>query len=140
MKLKKGDQEKKSVLLGNFSEDIKVRKVLKSVEKNLDIPKCDVFIYCLNRSSDYFITFKLDMEPDERVDFKRLVPNTIPIHKKGEAYYTINAMNRLIETTNSVDPNIIDHQAFEIDWSEYQNQLILLENDELVFHDIVRIF
>lgn len=137
---KKNTQGKKTVLLGNFSFIQNVKPFLVYLEKKFDISKCDTFIYNLNNSDKFFITFKFEIDTSEKVNFKELFPYAIPVHKKGEAYYTINALNKLIEEKSDIESGNIDHKSIEIDWSEYQNKMILLENDELVIHDIMRIF
>lgn len=134
-------QEKgRSVLLANFSFIDNIKPFLNYLYKEFGIDKCDVFIYNINKSNKFFITFKLSMDPDEKVDLKRTLPNSIPIHKKGEAFYTLNALNRLIEEESDIEVGNIDHRSVEVDWSSYQNKIILLENDELVMHDIVKVF
>lgn len=130
----------KSILLSNFTFVDNTKSFINFIEKKFDISKCDVFIYNLNRSNKFAVTFKLEMKKDEKIDFKKILPNSIPIHKKGEAYYTLNALNKLIEESSDVDPGNIDYKSFSIDWGKYQNKMILLEDDELVMHDILRVF
>lgn len=134
------DEELKRILLGNFIFKNNVKKFLDYLEKTFSISKCNVFIYDIDNNDNFFVTFKFTINPQNKVNFKKYFPTSIPIHKKGDAYYTINALNRLIEVNSEVDSGNIDHKSHEIDWSNYQNNIILLEDNELVFHHICRIF
>jgi hypothetical protein len=62
------------------------------------------------------------------------------IHKKGNALYTINALNKLIESSLGDTIGNIDYKSFKINWDEYQNKFILLNNKELAILNINKIF
>jgi len=56
--------------------------------------------------------------------------NTITLHRKKSTntLYTINAMNELIRQNNN---GRIDHN-FKIDWDDYFNSILLLDNEGIV--------
>lgn len=130
----------KKMLLGNFILKEKVKGFLDYLEKTFDISKCDVFIYKIEDTEKYFVTFRFVIDTDNKTNFKKYFPYSIPIHKKGDAYYTINALNRLIEKDFGVEGGNIDYRSYEVDWSKYQGNIILLENDDLIYHNVCRIF
>ena len=80
------------------------------------------------------------MKNGKRINFKQHFPNAIPIHKKGTAIYTINALNRLIEKESGLDKGNIDYKAYKIDWDKYQDTLILNNNNELSLFTIKQVF
>jgi hypothetical protein len=43
------------------------------------------------------ITFRVDINNGEHLNIKTLFPNAILIHKNGNAIYTINALNKMID-------------------------------------------
>jgi hypothetical protein len=105
-------------------------------------------IICLFPSSDAtkFIlipgtkTFKLNINTDEPLNLKKLFPSAITIHKKGDALYTINALNKLINEQYPESIGNIDSKNIKIDWSLYQNKIILVNNQKLSIFNIKRVF
>lgn len=68
----------------------------------------------------FFIIF--DSQGDVRYD--DVHPTTI--HRKGRCFYTINALNKLIQMQND---GVLDKQ-YVIDWQRYQNNILLLNRDK----------
>lgn len=131
----------KTVLLATFILSDKLNSFLKFIELNLNINKESVFIYTnLTDKSKLIITFKFNIIQDEKLNLKEFLYNTIVIHKKGNAFYTINALNKLIESKNNNYVGNIDYKSIIIDWSEYQNKIMLTKNKDLIIFDIKRIF
>jgi hypothetical protein len=56
------------------------------------------------------------------------LPNTILVHRKKQTntLYTINALNELIKNLNN---GLLDKE-FPIEWNNYQNNLLLYQNEE----------
>jgi hypothetical protein len=52
--------------------------------------------------------------------------NTIILHKKEKTFFTINALNRLVDY----------HNNSIIQWNLYDNKLILIKEDKIHFIDI----
>jgi hypothetical protein len=131
----------KTLLLASFIFPERLDWFISYLENKFTIPKNKVFVYKnLDDEGKLIVTFKLNTPSDKPLNLKDLFPNAIMIHKKGDAIYTINALNKLIETKSEDAIGNIDYKSFKIDWSEYQNKLILLDNKELVFLNIKRIF
>jgi len=80
------------------------------------------------------------IEEGKRLNLKDLFPSAIPIHKKGNALYTINALNKLIDSKQIENIGNIDYSSVKINWDEYQNKLILTKGKELVILNISRVF
>jgi hypothetical protein len=100
-----------------------------------------VFCYKnLDDESKVIVTFKLLVVDGKRLNLKDLFPNAVVIHKKGEAFYTINALNKLIEETSDVDLGNTDYKSIKIDWEKYQNKFVLINDDKLAIFNIERIF
>jgi len=132
---------KKTILLATFIFPERVEWFLNYLENKFEIKKDKVFCYQnIDDESKLILTFKLAIPEGKRLNLKELFPSAITIHKKGEALYTINALNKIIEQTQSDSIGNIDYSQIKIDWSEYQNNLILTKNDELVFFNIIRVF
>jgi len=131
----------KTILLASFIFPERLDWFTGYLESNFNIPKNKVFGYQnVEDESRVIVTFKLTLTEDKRIDLKKIFPNAIMIHKKGDALYTINALNKLIETKCGDAIGNIDYKSFKIDWDEYQNKFILLNNKELAILNINRIF
>lgn len=131
----------KTILLASFVFPERLDWFLGYLERKFSIPKDKVFVYKnLDDESKMIVTFKFKVKEGKRVNFKSLFPSAILIHKKGDAIYTINALNKLIEENYSGDSGNINHKSVKIDWDEYQNRLILTNNNNLSIFRIEKVF
>jgi len=131
----------KTVLLASFIFPERLDWFLDYLENKFSIPKEKVFVYKnLDDESKLMVTFKFNLKEGRKVNFKELFPSAILIHKKGNAIYTINALNKLIESIHDGDIGNIDYKKVRIDWDQYQNKLILSNNKELAIFNIEKVF
>lgn len=131
----------KTILLATFIFPERVEWFINYLDNKFDIKREKVFCYKnIDDESKLILTFKLTLPEDKRLNLKDLFPSAITIHKKGEALYTINALNKIIESTQIDSIGNIDYKQIKLDWSEYQNKLILTKQNELVFFNIIRVF
>ncbi len=131
----------KTILLASFIFPERVEWFLTYLEVKFKINKDKVFRYKnLDDESKVIMTFKLSIPEDKSLNLKELFPSAIPIHKRGEALYTINALNLLIDTLNPDSVGNRDNKSISINWDEYQNKLILIKNKELSILNITRVF
>jgi hypothetical protein len=131
----------KVTLLACFIFPERIEWFLGYLKTKFGIEKEKVFCYKnLEDESKYIVTFKLTISDGKRLNLKDLFPSAIPIHKKGNAIYTINALNKLIEEKSGAEHGNIDYKSYKIDWEEYQNKMILLNGKELSIFSIDRVF
>ena len=131
----------KTILLASFIFPERLDWFLGYLEDKFEIPRDRVFVYKnLDEESKLVVTFKFRLKEGKRINFKELFPSATLVHKRGEALYTINALNKLIEFELGDDGGNIDYKSYKIDWSKYQNNLILTNNYELKIFKIERIF
>lgn len=131
----------KVLLLASFIQPSELDDFLTQLEERFEVDPTKVFFFKnLTEKGKNIATFRLTIKQGERVDFKTNFFNTIPIHKKGTAIYTINALNKLIEFESELEIGNICYQNHKINWSDYQNKLILISGEELVFYDIEQFF
>lgn len=131
----------KTILLASFIFPERTEWFLNYLENKFSIPKTKVFCYKnLDDESKMIMTFKLVIPQNKRLNLKDLFPSAIPIHKKGNALYTINALNMLIDSMSGDNIGNVDYGSVIINWDEYQNKLILTKGKELVFLNIERVF
>lgn len=131
----------KTILLASFVFPERLEWFLGYLETKFSIPRSKVFVYKnLDDESKLIVTFKFKVKEGKRVNFKALFPSAILIHKKGDAIYTINALNKLIEVEYSGEAGNINHKSVKIDWDSYQNKLILTNNNNLAIFSIEKVF
>jgi|TARA_Y100000389_G_scaffold101490_1_gene98292 hypothetical protein len=131
----------KTILLASFIFPERLDWFLDYLDSKFGIKKDKVFAFKnLDDESKVIVTFKFVIRNGKRVNLKSLFPNAIPIHKKGTAIYTINALNKLIETNGSGDLGNIDYKSVKINWDDYQDKILLYNNDKLNISTIQRIF
>jgi len=129
----------KEILLASFIFPERVDWFLEYLKTSFDIDK--VFCYKnLDDESKVIMTFRITVNTEKPLKFKDLFPNAVIIHKKGDALYTINAINKLIEEKYPESIGNIDNKNVKIDWSEYQNKFILVNNEKLCIFNIKRVF
>lgn len=131
----------KTSLLASFIFPERIEWFLSYLEAKFFIGKEKVFCYKdENDESKLIITFKINIPEDKSLNFKNLFPSAVIIHKKGNALYTINALNKLIEEKAEESIGNIEYKDIKIDWEEYQNKFILIKNKELKILSISRVF
>ena len=131
----------KSILLASFIFPERLDWFVSYLNTKFNIPKDKVFCYKNPEDeSKLIVTFKIKLVEGKKIDLKSLFPNATIIHKKGLCFYTINALNKLIESKSDATLGNIDHKSIKIDWSEYQNTMILIDNKNLVILPLERVF
>ncbi len=111
------------------------------LEKKFEISEDKIFGYQnLDDESKLIVTFKLVVNQEKPINLKNLFPSAVTIHKKGNALYTINAINKLIETTYPESIGNINNNQIKIDWDKYQDKFILTKDNKLSVLNIRRVF
>lgn len=131
----------KSILLASFISPEKLDSFVNYLGEKFYIQSNKIFCYKnLIDDSKFILTYKIYLKEGERLNIKECFPNSLIIHKRGNALYTINALNKLIESKAGDNIGNVDYKTYKLDWNEYQNKLILIDNKELCLIDINRIF
>ena len=129
------------ILLASFIFPERLDWFLDYLKNRFNIEKDEVFIFKnLDDESKLMITFRFQINKSNKTNFKDLFPSGTPIHKRGNAIYSINALNKLIESTIDGDIGNIDHKSIKVNWDDYQGKSILINNNELIISNIERIF
>lgn len=131
----------KTVLLASFIFPERLEWFLGYLEKKFSIPREKVFGYKnLDEEDKLIVTFKFTIKNNKKVNFKDLFPNALLIHKKGDAIYTINALNKLILELTDAEEGNIDYKKYKIDWNAFQNKMLIIKNNQLTLYKIKRAF
>jgi len=129
--------QKKTILLATFVNPNYLDKFLNKLYRKFSIKKQSVFIF-ETEGEDYLLTYRIFLNLGQRVDIRKEFRKTIQVHKKSNTFFTINALNKLIEKENNLTPGNIDYKSHEVDWTKYSDKIILLNNNELDILNIKR--
>ena len=133
------EERTKIITLASFVDVDKVEGFSSYINKRFRIPQDKMFIYTSpQEEGKKILTFRLYLREGKKINTKSFFPTTIITHKKGECFYTINALNKLIES--EVDTGNVNHKEYKIDWDKYQNKMLITKNKELSIIDIQRNF
>jgi len=134
------ESNNKIITLASFVYLDKIDSFKKYLYNRFKILDKNIFQYTFNEEDKKILTFMVRLNQGQRVDTSSFYPPTIIVHKKGECFYTINALNQLIESISDTDNGNINHQDVKIDWDNYQNKMLIIKNDDLKILTINRDF
>lgn len=117
-----GDMSNK--LFCTFSTEENLEEVLSNVRTKYKIIYNKIFVLYSKSQDEYICTYNVDFG-----NISNFLPNTILVHRKKESntLYTINSLNRLIESLNG---GVLDTD-YKVNWMDYQNCILLTKGPEL---------
>ena len=130
----------KSITLASFVYLDKIDSFKKYLFNRFGIDNDKIFQYICDEKNKKILTYRIYIKEDQKVNIDTFFPTTIITHKKGECFYTINALNLLIESLSDSESGNINYKDFKIDWDNYQNKIIIVKKGELKIMDIKRDF
>ena len=122
--------QKKTLLLATFINIEELEDFLKNIYDKFGIKKNSVFIFDTEKDG-LLLTYRLFLKLGEKINIRKELPKTIQVHKKGTTFFTINALNKLIERDNNLFEGNINHSQYQVNWYNYENSIILLKNNQL---------
>jgi hypothetical protein len=131
----------KIITLASFVFIEKIENFKKYLYKRFRVPEDKIFTYILEgEENKKLVTFRILLKDGKKINTDTFFPTTIIVHKKGECFYTINALNKLIDETNLENNGNIDYTKVVINWDEYQNKILIIKSGELKMVNIKRDF
>ena len=122
-----------AVLIGSFVPKNNILSFLENIKNTLRIGYDRIFVYSIeSNNTEYLVTFK----SKDKNAIKNINNSTI-LHVKNSCLFSINALNKLIETINNNKD--IDNKNYKMNWDEYKDKLIILSSNELNIHNINKI-
>jgi hypothetical protein len=111
-------------LFCTFSSEENLDILIGTIQTKYKIIYNKIFVLHAKSQNEYVITYNVEFG-----NVSNFLENTILVHRKKESntLYTINSLNRLIESLNN---GILD-TTFKIDWNDYQNCILLTKGNEL---------
>ena len=122
--------QKKTILVATFIKLENLNVFLDKLKNDFDINKKSVFMF-ETENNDLILTYKIFLNVGEKINLKKELTKTIQVHKKGNTFFTINSLNRLIERDFDLVSGNIDYSNYQIEWEKYENTMISLKNNNL---------
>jgi len=124
---------KNSLIIGTFVRKNRILSFLETLKSQYKVNIDKAFIYQIDTNQyEYLVTFKTN----DKDAFIGKLANATVMHVKNGCLFSINALNKLIDTLNESDtPN----SEFVIDWNDYKNKLIIQTNGVLNISNITKI-
>lgn len=130
----------KIITLASFVFIDKIENFKKYLYKRFRVPEDKIFTYILEEENKKLVTFRILLKDGKKINTDTFFPTTIIVHKKGECFYTINALNKLIDETNLENNGNIEHSKVIINWDNYQNKMLIIKSGELKIINLKRDF
>ena len=130
----------RTILVASFTTPENLENLLDVLSNKFSISKEQVFLFKnLDENNKIIATFRIVLEDGKKIKLNKYFDTPTIIHKKGNAIYTINALNLLIEKDSGLDRGNINFDKHIIDWNKYQGKMIVTLNNKLTFINISRI-
>jgi len=131
----------KKILIAAFIIKNEIESFLEQIKTEFEVDPNKVFMFeNLDEDSQYILTFYVELPIDERINLRKHFKNALIVHKKRKTFYTINALNNLIENDHNLEKGNIDYKRWKIDWSQYEDKLIINSNNKLVLIPLKQFF
>jgi hypothetical protein len=134
------ESKNKIITLASFVFLDKIESFKKYLYNRFKISDKNIFQYSFTEEDKKILTFMVRLKDEQKVDTSSFYPPTIIVHKKGECFYTINALNKLIESISGSELGNLNYMDVKIEWENYQNKMLIIKNDELKIIDISKDF
>jgi len=129
-----------TLILASFIFPERLDIYLDYLKKKFGIDRDKVMVFGnIDDPLKIIVTFRLVLRDGKRIDFRRDLPTTIRIHKRGNCLYTINALNKIIERDFNLTPGNVNYKSYSIDWDNYQDKMVLIVGGNLKEYEIKRI-
>lgn len=122
------------IIIGTFVNKKYILSFLESLKQGFKLNLEKVFVYEIDTNKyEYLVTFKT-YDKDKYI---KNLKNATVMHVKNGCLFSINALNKLIESEN--DNCDKPNNEYIIDWDKYKDKLIIQTNGELSISNLKRI-
>ena len=124
----------RGIIIGTFVKKNRILSFIESLKNDFGVRLEKIFIYSIDTNKrEYLVTFKTF----NKEKFMKNLPNATVMHVKNGCLFSINALNKLIESING--GSNLPNNEFLIDWNEYKDKLIIITNGELSISNLSKI-
>ena len=124
----------KGNIIGIFIKKNRILSFLETLKHKYGVGYDKIFVHEIDTNKyEYLVTFKVF----DKEKYIKEIQGCSVRHVKNKCFFSINALNKLIETEkdNSNQPN----NEYVIDWDNLKNKLIITSNNELSISNLTKI-
>ncbi len=123
----------KGVLIAIFIKKNKILSELESLKNDFNIEFEKINVYSIeDNEEEYLATFKSYTK-----EYVSKIPNSSVMHVKNKCIFSINALNKLIDSLNK--DSDVPNNEYPVNWDNYKNKLIILTNNQLNIKKLTKI-
>lgn len=128
------DSKSKLNIIGVFVKKSEILCFLEKLKKDFNLPMKRIFVYTIERNKNEYL---VSIKTYEKEKYVKNLERASILHVKNGCLFSINALNKLIDTLNqdSETPN----SEYAIDWGNYKDQLMLIVNGELILSKLEKV-
>lgn len=128
------DSKSKLNIIGVFVKKSEILCFLEKLMKDFNLPMKRIFVYTIERNKNEYL---VSIKTYEKEKYVKNLERASILHVKNGCLFSINALNKLIDTLNqdSETPN----SEYAIDWGNYKDQLMLIVNGELILSKLEKV-
>lgn len=132
------EQNFKILLIASFVPKTTVNWFLAYLDDKFKIKKENLFIYEIDDNDlEYLITFKI--KSNKKIDLNFYFSNATIVNIKNGCIFSINGLNRLIESEVDSEQGNVNYKNHIINWGQYKDKLILSNKNNLIIKSIKKI-
>lgn len=121
------------VLIAIFIKKNKILSELESLKNDFNIEFEKINVYSIeDNEEEYLATFKSYTK-----EYVSKIPNSSVMHVKNKCIFSINALNKLIDSLNK--DSDVPNNEYPVNWDDYKNKLIILTNNQLNIKKLTKI-
>lgn len=120
-------------IIGKFVRHEDILCYLEMLKNKYGLNLKYVFVYTVPSKKDYLVTFRAF----NKGYYLERISGSMPLHTKNGTIFSINALNRYIETKKQEDGS--SNKEYIVDWSKCHNKLLLVVEGKLVVDDLNKV-
>jgi len=133
------NMDNKRILLATFTNENGKVGLINYIITNHKVQEDKIRVYTIQDNEQLILTYSIEIELGNKINLFDFPETTLIVHKKGSTIYTINALNKIIESNNDLELGNIDYKNIKIDWHKYNDKFLSNKNGKLKIYDIKRI-
>lgn len=128
----------KSLLIASFTSKTSLDWTINYLKDKFKIKKENIYIYEIEKNeNEYLLTFKI--KDTKKIDLKSNFSNATIVNIKNGCIFSINGLNKLIESELNLEEGNANHKSHAINWEKYKNKLVLCNKKVLTIKTIKKI-
>lgn len=129
---------KQFILLAIFVPKNKLTDIVIFLGEKYKIQQNKIFLFTIkNNDIEYLITFKYNKAINIPTTITKNKP--IHIHSKATTLFSINGLNKYIESISDIEEGNIDYKNIIVNWNLLKNSFLIKKDENLLVNKIKKV-